>query len=235
MDFTKYVSLISTKKLYFPRADKLNDPFEGVKGLRTKKPKWDAFYLEFFNAAMKNPPEGYESDLTEQEIEEHAKKLLRRLEARGDFSLLHTYISCWHENENESEAMWKLYSSFIDNAVAIQTTYQRLYEALGKSTSILIGRVKYIDFSRQFAGLNEAFWRKRKSLEHEKEVRAIITDYNTEDDGLGVDCDLDKLIEKVLISPTSPDWFFDLVRHTSKTFGVSSKILRSRLFEPTFR
>ena len=29
MDFTKFVNLLDTSKLFFPRADKLGDPFEG--------------------------------------------------------------------------------------------------------------------------------------------------------------------------------------------------------------
>ncbi len=34
------------------------------------------------------------------------------------------FVSCWHENETESEAMWKLYLKSGDG-VAIQTTVVR--------------------------------------------------------------------------------------------------------------
>ena len=40
--------------------------------------------------------------------------------------------------------MWKLYSTNVNNALAIQTTYQQLYEALDKDPAIEIGKVKYV-------------------------------------------------------------------------------------------
>lgn len=40
------------------------------------------------------------------------------------------YISCWHMNEYESAAMWKLYAKSSD-AIAIQTTFQKLCESIG--------------------------------------------------------------------------------------------------------
>lgn len=234
MDFTKYVGLLSAQSLYFPRADTLNDPFEGAKGLLSQKKKWDDHYLEFFRHAIKNPPPGYENTKSDQEVELEAKRLLGEMETGGKIMLTRTFISCWHQNEHESEAMWKLYSNFLDNAIAIKTTFFSLEDSLDAEREIKIGRVKYMDFEKEYAGPNEAFWRKRKSLQHEREVRAIITDFYTKERGLLVKCDLRKLIKSVVVTPTTTDWFFRLVEDVTQNFGFAFKVQKSRLYEPVF-
>lgn len=177
MDFTKYVSLLSSRGLYFTRADCFDDTFEGAKGLKKNKAKWDAFYLDYFRSAIKNPPEGYKCELSDEEVEQRAQKLLSSLETGGEAHKQRTFISCWHESEHESEAMWRLYSSFLPNAVAVRTSYKNLYVSLGRNPSISIGRIQYIDLKKNYAGINDAFWRKRKSFEHEREVRALLMDF----------------------------------------------------------
>lgn len=127
MDFTKYVSLLSSRGLYFTRTDCFEDIFEGAKGLKKNKAKWDSHYLEFFRSAIKNPPEGYRCELSDSEVDEQAQKLLSDLETGGEAHKRRTFVSCWHEGEHESEAMWRLYSSFLANAVAVRTSYQNLY------------------------------------------------------------------------------------------------------------
>ena len=234
MDFTKYVSLLSTSGLYFARADTFEDTFEGAKGLKTNKQKWDEHYLSFFKTAIKNPPEGYECDKSDKEIEEQAYKLLLDLETGGAASKKHTFISCWHENEHESEAMWRLYSSYIENAVAVRSSYKNLYLALGRNPSISIGRVKYIDFNKGYAGVNDSFWRKRKSFEHEKEVRAIMSNHEIAEIGVTVPCDLSVLLEKVFVSPSSPSWLIGLVNDVNSKYGLSIKVSSSELNEEAF-
>ena len=205
MDFTKYVSLLSSRGLYFARADRLEDAFEGAKGLRRRKEKWDAHYLDFFRSAVENPPEGHLCKLSEEEIEREARRLLGDLETNGVRGKTSTFVSCWHESEHESEAMWRLYSNLLSNAVAVNTTYGSLYSALGRDPSIGIGRVRYIDMRSSYTGVNDAFWRKRKSFEHEKEVRALMSDYRCEEAGKSVPCDLETLIEQVFVSPLAPE------------------------------
>ena len=229
LDFTKYVSLLSNRGLYFARADQLKDIFEGAKGIISDKQKWDNYYLKFFRSAIKNPPKGYTNKLSEKEVEAQTKRLLKELEAGGNYNRKSTYINCWHENDYESEAMWRLYSSFIDNAIAIKTTYKRLYESLGKNAFIEIGRVKYIDYSKEFASINNSFWCKRKSFEHEKEVRAIKIKRDLTDSGIMVPCDINNLIEAVYVSPTSPNWFIDQVNDVNGKYGLNLEVKHSEL------
>lgn len=234
MDFTKYVSLLSARALYFSRADQFEDSSEGAKGLRRRKEVWDEHYLHFFRQAIRNPPDGYKSDKTDEEVEAEAQRLLRDLELGGESSRSKTFINCWHESSYESAAMWRLYSSFLPNAVAVKTTYDALYKSLGKDPAIRIGRVHYIDLNRQYAGVNDAYWRKRKSFEHEREVRAVLMDRASSDTGKLVGCDTDILIKNVYVSPEAPTWFTRLVNDVNRKFGMEVEVSDSTFNEEPF-
>jgi len=234
MDFTKYASMLSTKGLYFARADCFNDTFEGAKGFKENKEEWEKFYLSFFREVIKNPPEGHECKYSEDEVEKQAKRLLEDLERGGELSRKNTFISCWHENEHESEAMWRLYSSFLDNAIAVRTSCNSLYRALGRNPSINIGRVKYVDFRKSYVGVNDSFWRKRKSFEHEREVRAILIDFNCSDVGKMINCDLSILIEEIFVYPSAPGWFVNLINDVNEKYGIKVKVSPSELIKEPF-
>ncbi|MBL4898865.1 MAG: hypothetical protein JKX76_04345 [Colwellia sp.] len=229
MDFTKYVSLLSTSSLYFSRADTFDDPFEGAKGIISNKAKWDEHFLGAFKSILKSPPGCVEWDQSEEHVNKEAHRLLKELEESGQADRENAYISCWHENEHESEAMWRLYSNFIDNAVAIRSTYSSLYNALGRNPSISIGRVRYLDYDKHYANPGDSFWRKRKSFEHEREVRAIVHDFNTEDFGIPMECDLDVLIEDVVVSPTAPSWFVNVLNDINRKYEINIKVRQSNL------
>jgi hypothetical protein len=234
MDFTKYVSMLSTNGLYFTRSDCFEDIFEGAKGLKKNKTKWDNYYLEFFRQAIKNPPKGYDCQLSDDEIVQQATKLLSDLETGGQANKKSVFVSCWHENEFESEAMWRLYSSFLPNAIAVKTSYKSLYEGLGRDPSIQIGHVEYVDLNKNYVGINEAFWRKRLSFQHEREVRALVMDFDCAEQGKVIKCDLTALIEEIFVSPKAPDWFVDLVNDINEKYDLRVKVSSSGLNEHPF-
>jgi hypothetical protein len=234
MDFTKYAHLLSTKALYFPNAACFDDVFEGAKGLAERKQKWDAHYLDFFRRAIRSAPRGERLEPSAEDIEANAQRLLRDIEVGGQRDRERTFISCWHESAHESEAMWKLYSTSMSYAVAIQTTVQAAYLALGKNPRIAIGRVEYIDFETYFANINGAFWRKRKSFEHEREVRLVISDRTHAAPGRLLTCEIPILVQSVIVSPKSPDWFLPLVKDLTAKFGFQLPVKRSRLAAQPF-
>jgi hypothetical protein len=85
-----------------------------------------------------------------------------------------TFINCWHMNENESDAMWRIYARTSD-AVAIQSTFARLQRVL--SDRAFIGVVKYVDYDTEWMPEGNTlypFVHKRKSFEHERELRAVM-------------------------------------------------------------
>ncbi len=235
MDLTKFISMTKQRALFFSRADHFDDPFEGAKGLLKNKRRWDKFYKEFFIEAYKNPPPGVDFDKTPKELQSEAKRLLESLDTSGKKSLAQTFINCWHENPFESEAMWRLYTSTLDQGIAVRSTVDRLYRSLGRDPSIQIGRVTYIDYSKRFVGINDAFWFKRKSFEHEREIRAVTRRWNEDlESGVLLPVKLDILIDRVYLSPTSQEWFKELVLDLMRKYELKKRVTISDMIAKPF-
>jgi hypothetical protein len=228
MDFTKFVSLLVTKKLYFSRADRFEDPFEGSYPQMNVRSRVEPY---------ENAPQITES--MRKETAALRSSLARRFREW-------TYVSCWHANEQESAAMWKLYAQ-TNEAVAIESNYQTLAEVL--PDNVFLGLVNYIDYESEWLPEGNSFYpfmHKRKSFEHEREVRAVVQEYPINESifsvdlqnpnlGLQINIDLSKLVKYVHVSPTAPEWFEDLVRETSNQFGFSFEVRKSSLnSEPVF-
>jgi len=236
MDFTKFVSLIDKSALFFSRADKLGDPFEGsyprqnVQQRTTLYKKWlntlPTQFKEFFGQRPRAIGEFYKS--------------LRRC----------IFINSWHENEHESDAMWKLYLK-SDEGIAIQSTFSHLRDCFGNETpNIHIGRVRYIDYLKDVISEENffnPFLRKRKSFEHEREVRAIVFAYGKIEDGqpnlpppafptgMPVLVDLDKLIDRIYLAPTSPKWLHELIASVLRKYNLKLKVFQTSLTDrPSF-
>lgn len=235
MDFAKYISILSSNSLFFSPAANFEDIFEGAKGASSRKETWDNYYKSFLISAISNPPIELVNKQTPEEIEQNAARLLNDIHSFGEVAREETFINCWHENQNESEAMWKLYSKDTTNAICIQTTYESFYCALGCNPDIEIGQVNYIDFSKQFAPVNGSYWYKRKSFEHEKEVRAIIHSMQSKDKrGIAVPVDMNLLITNIFISPTAPKWFTEVVCDINEKYLVKAPVIQSSLIDTPF-
>ena len=149
----------------------------------------------------------------------------------------HTYINCWHTNEYESAAMWKLYAK-TNESIAIQTDYNTLKNIFNEK--IYLGLVTYIDYEKDFLPEGNSFYpftHKRKSFEHEQEVRAIIQDLSMQDNkaGVNINIDVNQLIQKIYVSPTAPSWLVDLTQDVSKKYGINSAVKKSDLYsQPVF-
>lgn len=227
LTFPKFVSMLKTQSLFFSRADKFNDPFEGAKGLIENEGKWDSSYKNFFKFAI-----GLSSQLTESQMEAHCNAMLDGFKMMCKVERLHTFINCWHKNDCESEAMWKLYCSDLTQGLAIKTTYKKLSKELNHISDIKIGEVQYIDYTNRLLGPQDAFWFKRKTFEHEKEVRVLIhnvQDLEEEKEGIDIPVSLDRLIDSVYVSPVAPQWFVDVVDDITKRYGLDKRVRQSDL------
>jgi hypothetical protein len=236
MDFAKFVAMLQQGGLYFPRADKLEDRFEGAVGLASREADWDRFYLDFFRKAVISPPPGYSPPvLSEEQIEKTAQRLLREMKSDA-LRIRSLLVSCWHANDVESEALWRLYCPPATLGVAIQSTVGRLWDATNQDTSAVVGRVHYLDFRHSFAGhQKERIFCKRLSLSHEREVRAILdNDHASPVAGRTLVCDLNALIIEVIISPFAPSWFTDVVSEVISKFGYSLHVRQSQLLDEPF-
>lgn len=234
MDLPKFISLISRKEIYFASANSFEDIFEGAKGILDKKDKWDSFYLDFFEKSILTAPFQDQNELTIEKVKADSERLLKQLNESGNLQRKYTFISCWHLNEYESEAMWKLYSKDVSNALAIKTTFGNLYEALDRNPYIDIGKVKYIDYKKRFTSINGAFWYKRKSFEYEKEVRAIITKHDITSKGIYIPIDIKKLILGVYVSPYASTWFVDVVKDVVQKYRLNIPVSYSQMLEKPF-
>ena len=224
MDFTKFVSLLEKQALFFARADKLEDPFEG------SVPK--------LNAELR--PLLFEVTSTEDAFHaftQFTKNLPRWM-----------LINCWHENAHESEAMWKLYTRETDG-IAIKTDFNSLSSSFTCSEDVCIGSVNYIDYNSDHISEGNLFYRylhKRKSFEHEREIRAVVMEVPTYDQGVDSSqdiCDIGKyyevdlpvLIQEVVVAPFAPDWFLELVKSVAVLYNCESPVEKSTLADnPTY-
>lgn len=223
MDFTKFVSLIDTNKLFFARSDLLGDPYEGS--------------TSHFN---KDSRSSVYKDLIPPEILENTPEILENMSAFNDQQRQWTFINCWHMNEVESSAMWKVYTQ-TSEAVAIQSTYQILQNLLPEET--YIGVVKYIDYETGWFPESNSMYpyvHKRKSFSYERELRAVIYDMpsnfseylGSPDDGRFVPIDVQNLVQRVYIAPTSPSWFRSLVKNVLSKYDLSIRVVESALDKP---
>jgi hypothetical protein len=225
LDFTKFVSLLDRKALFFIRGDKLSDKFEG--SLPKKSIKKRAQALEILPdkeraIMLRTMPKVF------QQIRENI------------------FINCWSKGVFESAAMWNIYLK-SDEGVAIQSTYKKLKESFSKCTThdVLIGEVKYIDYENEYFPSDNMFYpflHKRKSFEHEQEIRAIIfiikggvfeSNENSEikkyETGIYVPIDIDILIENIFVSPKAEPWFRELVESVIKNYHINKNVRQSSL------
>jgi hypothetical protein len=230
LTFEKYVSLLETSRLYHARLDQFEDRLEGSV---TK------LYAQQRDAGNRV---GY-MPIPDLEPINNRRLMLCR------------FVVCWHASNFESAAMWKLYSR-EHAGVAIVTTVQQLKESvtLPKEADFgMLGPVEYLDFANDSMLLPGGLtarpgFTKQKSFEHEKEVRGMIQiqihpsnpnlvfspDYverlKTElPSGISAKVNVQRLVQKVYVSPLAPAWFEVLVRNASTRAGLANVISKSDL------
>ena len=222
MDFEKYVSLLDTRALFFARADKLGDSFEG----------------SVSKANIERRSRRYSSKTG---LARHVPAIVSGIaEANPRF----TCINCWHMSEHESAAMWKLYAG-SGKGVAVQSTYKRLRASMADAErTIYPGLVTYIDYVKEplpVGGILGPFMCKRKSFEYEKEFRAVVlvrpsgapgqpVDLSVDvvKDGIPVSVDVEELVEAVFVAPSSSDGY-ERVRSVNAKYGFDVDVSQSSL------
>lgn len=215
MNFAKFVDMLRTRKLHLTSVDKLaelGDKFEGV-----------------FPAAPKGGFLGFFGEEQTQRYRAEKSKNLRRF----------YYANCWHGNDSESDAMWKVYVKG-NQGIAIHTTVRSLKASLEGAAEIMwLAKVKYLPKPTWKNTPDDqalhACVTKRKSFVHENEVRIIWHDTDAKksgrrgQDGKEVSCDLAKLIEKVYLAPTGSPWFKRVVEDILRKYNLNVEVVPSDL------
>ena len=226
LDFTKFVSLLDRSALFFAQADTLGDPFEGSLSKATEL-RYASQYLD----QCRNK---------EKELQKFRQTLQNLKQFVG--------VSCWHANDYESDAMWKLYGA--ETGVAIKTNCQAMKDSITDKADVLIGQVNYIDYDKpvgapdaSLKNLLTLYLHKRKHFEHEREVRALTHDIPPENgtldlsdpvwDGGGKYCtvDFNKLVEEVVVSPLAAPWFVELIQSVSCKYGLDVPVRKSSMVD----
>lgn len=197
MDIAKFVWLLKEKRLFMSRLDRLADPYEGSLTSKT---------IEGIDAFLR---------------QHGSKDGWNELSQMYRQNQVTTYVCCWHANEQESEAMWRLYCG-NGNGIAIQTTYETLIGAIEHEYEIYVGCVKYIDYEREWFPDANAFhpvMHKRLAFAHEREVRLVsspstfrASSAEAAPESVSIPWDLSSKIERVYVDPYAPEYFFDAVK-----------------------
>ncbi len=226
MDFTSFIAMLEYRGIFFPRADQVSDPYEGAIS-RASDEYRRRLRSELRREGLQLPPAQFRN----------LDDLYRRLRAL-------TFVSAWHMNRHESAAMWAQYGP-ARGSVAIQSTYRKLRRALGAHAHI--GAVRYINEHGESQPEISPLWRfmyKRKSFEHEHELRAVIADFTVmaktrraripPEFGVWRRTSLDRLIDAVRVAPSSPRWLVELTRRVCRTYGLHKPVRQSSLDRDPF-
>ena len=240
MSFEKFVSLLGTKSLFFTRADKFDDPFEGFTPPLVKK--------------------DYARTVGDTNTLEEFQKNWSK----------YTLCSCWHHTgdaEEDSMAMWDKYH-MRNSGIVIKTTFGDFKDCLGEGYRVFLGNIEYINHYEypvpqniaELSMLYNWYFHKRKTFEHEREFRAIFfhfpssfTDYidnygnlinpdatlknnkypDTGKTGRSLGVDVDKLIGEVITSPyiKNEEWITETVRSAVKQYGFDVDVNPSTLLD----
>jgi hypothetical protein len=231
MDLAKLLSLFSRQALYFSRRDLLGDPFEGARGSVDGRPAVAAFYREFFEHVLRSPPQISEFSLAEADVRAKVDEVMDEFVRRAGWEIDRIYVSCWHENGYESEALWRLHGRDSERAVAVRTTVDDLRQALRVDGDLEIGRVSYIDYRTQQPAARAPYFFKRISFQHEREIRFVMRTERSRSPpkGVAVPVDVHALVQAIYLTPHASGWYRDLVTDVLDRYGYRGDVAQSDL------
>lgn len=257
MDLPKFLHLLENSKLFLSKISNFDDQLEG--GLT----QLDAFFIsgaaELLDFVVKRSFPSFNKMSPEESARHQAEniRIKKEFDSRkcktvfGEFpkkEYAEIYkaqrhwldVCCWHQNEQESMAMWKIYGA-ATNAVCIETTVQALADSviISDESEFYLSDVDYIDHEHDyFSKQNQLspYLHKSKFYSFEQEVRLIKYKPNSdikskrEEAGSYIDIDLHKLIQSIRVSPEAPEWFFQLINGIVKNrYNLNVAVSYSRM------
>jgi len=231
LDLTKFLSLLHRRSLFFCRLDKLEDQYERT----TAIPNFDSRVKRFH--AIRDS--GYFNDqMTDEGIIEQVKSQLEIEEKLKSINC----VCCWNKKDNESAALWKIYSDF-SKGIMIKSSISRLEKSLKVTKEeIRLSEIRYLNYRSDRMPDGNTMYpliHKQIAYAYEDEVRIIyetkhdrwVHDWTKEyvQEGIYIAIDLNELIEEIIVGPYSPNWFHELVKDVSIKFGLDKPINKSVL------
>lgn len=219
MDLARYLSMLSTGALHFARADQMTDRWEGAYGAANVLAR-PAMYGDHY------------------EMMEASRSQIRETMRRS------VYMSCWHQSDVESAAMWDLYQR-EGRGIAILTDWASLTSSIISERSVFGARVRYVDYDTTLIperNLFDAFLCKRESFSHEREVRlvSLAGSLGAETDGgpgadlpegpvVPISVRLGTMIKEVRVAPDAPHWIHAVVEDVTRRYGFDFPVVQSDL------
>jgi len=216
MNLEKLLALLASNSLFLCRLDRLRDPWEGV---------W---------------PDSLIKNLSRSFKPEQIAVFLPAFEGLNTSM----FVSCWHEAAHESAALWSQYAAGA--GLAVKSSIGRVKQAISGGPNYHIGRVSYLDFKNDAYSVPEINalippFLKRKSFEHEREVRILVWDPEkigppdsgtTLPDGIDLPVTLHELIDALYISPEAPSWLSEHIVELLRRFALPTlQVRRSTLYD----
>jgi hypothetical protein len=214
LDFPKFVNLLQKSSLFLSRADRFEDKFEGSFTPTTKA------FLEKY----------YRENNVEFTFDQFKTSLKKAV-----------FINCWHISASENMAMWKIYGN-SSGSIAITSLVNKLEMQLKNHTLsnlLRLTKVEYIDHfgdpTIDTSKYTNLFTYKLIPYYFEQEVR-IIGDFFPIPEvlanpaiGWELDVNLHELIQSIIVSPESPEWFYSVAEGICEKYGFKHLLQRSAL------
>lgn len=248
MDLEKFLSLIVRRELCFCNQSGLKniDPYEGA---MTKDELFQERIVKNILEYIKESNRFKEINITnEDECLSINKDNIDEYRIYNDDIY---YIDCWHINENESLAMWKVFSN-NKNSIAIRTTKEKLINSIiddqreiyfkevdykdlscGETEisspikTIYLGQDKklYIESGDRFKwSVDTGLLRKAKYYEYEKELRLYFKDIDNNELTKFIKVDLNYMIDEIIISPNCDEWFLNILNNILKKYDLNIEV-----------
>ena len=255
LSLDKLIDLLSTRHLFFAPLSSFvkTDPFEGYLPSVAMEAHAEIFRskvqdVESFIPVFEDYCERMKIELpsAERETLQHKLEDLKAAPKRFFAAIMQCQtVNCWHANDGESEAMWRLYA---DNgkAVAIETSIDALKESIQCRESehrVHIYPVKYLDFFDKAPKPSDCVVEghltpllKRRSYQHENEVRAFIgrVPKDIQESGnieywqptpIRLPVDVGILVKRVYVSPYASDPFESSVTNICELLGLHTGVV----------
>jgi hypothetical protein len=201
MNLAKFMSLLETKSLYFCKADKFEDVFEG------KIP------IKFFHGWLKEHQDIYRT--IHEKLKDRTFINCWSLNDEESYAMWKIYASR-NNGLCIQTTIDKLNKSFNDIEKKPQIARVKYIDF--KNDKILLDKLNTYEF----------YSYKSKVYEYENEVRAIlILDKDMECKDLPVD--LDMLIDNVYVHPAASEWFINLINSIFKTYRLEKEVKHSSI------
>ena len=205
MDFTKFVSLLEKKALFFCRADKLGDPFEGsIPNTESSlSKKGNSINLESLKSMI------YINCWNESTFESEAMWKLYTREKNG-IAIKTTFIN---------------YKTALNDP--LKSKNSDVYVSK-------IRYIDYKTNPIESPNPITLYIYKRNSFQHEMEIRALYVPVNTPEikenlNGIYYGVDLKILIQEIVIAPFAEKWFSELTKSISRRYGLYDRVRHSTL------